>query len=140
MAQDLCAEDGVDAVAGVQHEILPQPGHCAGEQHEHDEGDGDDDEGGLGLVHHHLVDDDLREHRRAQTDDLDEERGEQHVAPDALVLEEFWNEPAEAECGWGGFCYPCPLSLDPSPRGREGSIFGDEDEVGLEIEVELPQR
>ena len=35
----------------------------------------------------------------ASADQLDRERGEQHVAPDALVLEQLRDEPAEAEAG-----------------------------------------
>jgi hypothetical protein len=48
-------------------------------------------------VHHHLVDDDLREDGCGEADELDGERGEQDVAPDLLVLEQLGDEPAEAE-------------------------------------------
>ena len=61
VAKDMTTQHGVDAVAGVQHEVLAQPGHGAGEQHEHDQPDGDGDQGALRLVHHDLVDDDLGE-------------------------------------------------------------------------------
>ena len=44
-----------------------------------------------------LVDNDLREERRDQTDELDGKRCQQYVAPDRLVLEELFGEPAETE-------------------------------------------
>jgi hypothetical protein len=61
VAEDLAAEHGVDAVAGVQHQVLAQPAHDGGEQHEHRQGDADHDSVLLRLVHDHLVDDDLGE-------------------------------------------------------------------------------
>ena len=49
------------------------------------------------MVHHHFVDHHLREERRGEPDQLDRERGEQHLAPDALVAQELGHEPPEAE-------------------------------------------
>jgi hypothetical protein len=95
--EDLAAEHGVDAVAGVQHEVLAQPGHAAGEQHEHDERDAKHDQGAVGLVHDYLVDDDLGEERGCQANELDGEAGDEDIAPDGFVLEEFRNEPLETE-------------------------------------------
>ena len=97
VAEDLAAEHGIDAVAGVQDQVLAQPGHDAGEDHEQDQGDAEDDQGAVGLVDDDLVDDDLGEQRRGEGDELDGEAGEQDVAPDSLVLQEFGDEPAEAE-------------------------------------------
>ena len=57
--EDGTAEDGVDAVAGVQDEVLAQPGHAGGKEHEQDESDAEDDEGAVGLVDDDLVDDHL---------------------------------------------------------------------------------
>jgi hypothetical protein len=74
-----------------------QPAHRGVEEHEHRKADGDDDECVRGLVHDHLVDDDLGKERRRQREELDEERRRQHVAPDALVAQELVPEPAEAE-------------------------------------------
>ncbi len=140
VAEDLAAEHGVDAVAGVQHQILAQPCHGAGEDHEQDQRHADDGQRGLRLVHHHLVDDDLGEDGRGEADELDGEGGEQHVAPDALVLEEFGNEPAEAEFGVCACFTLRPLTLAPSPRGGEGGVAGSEDDRGFEVELELGER
>ena len=63
-----------------------------------------------------------------QAHNLDGQRGEQHIAPDALVFEEFGDEPAETEFlffrGKAGdfFCLP---------RRRSG-LAGYEDQVGFE--------
>ncbi|MDH5578818.1 MAG: hypothetical protein OEZ09_10220 [Betaproteobacteria bacterium] len=81
---------------------LAQPVHACAEQQEHPQAHGDRDERALGLVHHHLVDDNLGADRHGESDQLDEERREQHVAPDALVPQQLGPEPAKAElrCGW----------------------------------------
>ncbi|TND03623.1 MAG: hypothetical protein FD118_1442 [Rhodocyclaceae bacterium] len=97
VAEDLAAEHGVDAVAGVQHQILPQPAHDGGEDHEHDQRHADHGQRAGALVRDHLVNDDLGEQRCGEADQLDGERGDQHVAPDAAVFGEFGEEPAEAE-------------------------------------------
>jgi hypothetical protein len=97
MAQYLAAEDGVDPVPRVQHEVLAQPAHAGVEQQEHAQPQRDHDQRVGRLVHHHLVDDDLREERRGEGEQLDEQRSEQHVAPHALVLEELGPEPRPAE-------------------------------------------
>ena len=81
----------------MQHEVLAQPAHAAGEEHEHDQTDTENDQGAVSLVNHDLVDDDLGEQRGGQTDELDGEAGEQDIAPDGFVFEEFGDEPLEAE-------------------------------------------
>ena len=48
-------------------------------------------------MHHHLVDHHLGEQWRRERYQLDRERSEQHLAPDLLVLEQFGDEPPEAE-------------------------------------------
>ncbi len=93
------AQHRIDAVAGVQDEVLAHPAEQGGEHHEHGQADADDDEGALRAVHHDLVDDHLGEQRRAQRQQLDDERGDQHVAPDALVLHQLGDKPSEAELG-----------------------------------------
>jgi hypothetical protein len=55
------------------------------------------DQRAVRLVDDHLVDDHLGEQRRRQADELDRQAGDQHVAPDALVLEEFGEEPANGK-------------------------------------------
>jgi hypothetical protein len=55
------------------------------------------EERALGVMRNDLVDDDLGKQRRGQADELDGKTGEQHVAPDALVAQQFGHEPGEAE-------------------------------------------
>lgn len=101
VSEYLAAEHRVDAIAGVQHQVLAQPAHAGAERHEHGEPHRDHDERALRLMHHHLVDDDLGENRRGERDELDEERGEKHVAPDAPMAQKLVPEPAEAELRLG---------------------------------------
>ena len=89
----------IDTVAGMQHQVLAHPGHQRGKQHEHGKRHPHRPQGALGLVHHHLVDDHLSEKRRGQTDQLNRQAGQQHLAPDALVLQELRHKPAEPEPG-----------------------------------------
>jgi hypothetical protein len=87
MPEDLAAKDGIDSIAGVQDKVLAQPAHAAGEEHEHNQTDAEDDQGAVGLVDDDLVDDDLGEERRSQTDELAGQAGEQDITPDGFVLE-----------------------------------------------------
>ena len=128
MAEDLAAEDGIDAVAGVQDQVLAQPGHDAGEDHEQDQGDTEDDQGAVGLVDDDLVDDDLGEQRGGEGDELDGEAGEEDVAPDFLVLEEFGDEPAEAE----GLLFSFEAG-DFLVLAGAGRFLGDEDQLWFEL-------
>ena len=90
--------------------------------------DADHDQRALGLVHHDLVDDHLGEQRRGEADELDGERGEQHVAPDALVLEQLGDEPAEAE----GLLFGCEAG-DFLVFAGAGRFLGDEDQLWFEL-------
>lgn len=101
--ENLATENRIDTVAGVQHKVLAQPAHTAGEEHEYDQGYAKNDQGAMGLVNDDLVDDDLGEQRGSQTDELDGEAGKQYVTPDGLVLEQFGDEPRETECHGLGF-------------------------------------
>lgn len=77
---------------------MPDPGEQRREHHEDGQPDGNDDQGAFGVMDDHLVDDGLGEQRRAEGEQLDEQGGGQDIAPDVLVLEQFRQEPAEAEC------------------------------------------
>lgn len=126
--KDLAAQHGIDAIAGMQHEVLAQPGHGAGEEHEHDQGHAEHDQGAVGLVNNHLVDDDLGEQRCRQADQLDGQTGEQHVAPDGLVFEEFGDEPFETE-----FLLLGRKAGDFVILVGAAGFAGNQDEVGLEL-------
>lgn len=95
--EHLATQHRVHAVPRMQDQILAKPPHRRVEEEEHPEAHGDRDQSALGLMHHDLVDHHLGAERRGEADQLDEERGGEHVAPDALVLEEFGPEPAKAE-------------------------------------------
>src|SRR3954467_13074174 len=97
MTQNMTAENGVDACAGVQYKILAKPGHRGAKEKEHAKCDRNDGEGARGLVHDHLVDDHLGSERRRKTDELNEKRGQQHVAPNRFMSQKFVREPPEAE-------------------------------------------
>jgi len=106
MTEHLTAEHGVDAVPGVNHQVLAQPGHHGREHHEHHERESDHRQRAVRLMHDHLVDDRLCEQRRRERHELNRQRGEQDIAEDALVLDQLGDEPAEAEvpasCGIRG--------------------------------------
>jgi hypothetical protein len=132
VAEDLAAQHRVHAVAGVQDQVLPQPAHARVEEHEHHQTQADRDQRALRLIDDHLVQDHLRSQGRGETDELDEERSQQHVAPDLFVLEELGGEPAEAEA---------PGSHLPGIRiGRLGALVPQQDELRLEAGGELAQR
>jgi hypothetical protein len=97
MLEHLAAEHRVHSVPRMQHEVLPQPTHPRAEKQEHPQPHSDRDQRALGLVHHHLVDDHLGPNRRGEPNQLNEERGKQHVAPDALVPNQLRPEPAKTE-------------------------------------------
>ncbi len=101
MFEDLAAEHGIDAVAGMQDQVLTRPGQRTGEQQEHHQPEPDDVQGAHGLMHDHLVDHDLGEDRRGQCENLDHKRGGEHVPPDFSVLEEFGDKPVKPELGFG---------------------------------------
>ena len=97
MAEHLAAEDGVDAIAGVQYQVLPQPCHDGAEYHKHHHSDGDNYQGALGLVDYYLVNYHLGEKRGGEADELDDEGSCKHLTPNSLVLQELRNKPAETE-------------------------------------------
>ena len=71
-------------------------------------------ERGEAFVDEHLVDDDLREQRRQQGKELQEERGDQHLAQKRAVLDDRRNEPGEIELQI--------LQTQVSPLGKEQEL------------------
>ena len=67
------------------------------EQEEDTQRQRDDDERIERLMHHHLVDHDLRAQRCGQRNELDGERGEQHVTPHRFVPQQLGHEPPKTE-------------------------------------------
>ena len=62
MLEHLQPQHRVDAVAGMQDQVLAHPGHGGGEGHEHRQPDADDGQGIERVVNDDLVDDDLGEY------------------------------------------------------------------------------
>lgn len=59
--------------------------------------DGNGDQGALGAVHHHFVNDGLGEQGQTQGQQLQQQTGPQHVAPDFAVFEQLWHKPFEVK-------------------------------------------
>ena len=69
-----------------------------GLEHRHNqETDDQHVEGAQGPVDQHLVDDDLEEHRRHQREQLEEERGDQHLAQQMAVFVDCSQKPGDVE-------------------------------------------
>jgi hypothetical protein len=99
VAEHLGAEDGVDPVTRVKHHVLAQPGHGGVEDQEHHEAYGNGDQRARRVVDHYLVDDHLREKRRREAYELNEQRCKQDIAPNPAMPEQLRPEPPEAEAG-----------------------------------------
>ena len=130
MAEDLAAEEGIDAVAGVQYQVLPQPGHDGAEDHEHQHADTDDNQGAFGLVDYDLVYDDLGEQRGGQRDELDYQRGQQDFLPDGLVFEQLGDKPFETEARG---LPACSIRINGVAR----FFFRDEQYAGMKLACNL---
>ena len=95
--EHLQAQHRVDAVAHVEDEVLAHPGHRGGENHKHRQTDADHRQRVERVMDNHFVNHYLGEQRRCERHQLDCERREEYVAEDAAVLQQFGDEPAEAE-------------------------------------------
>ncbi len=111
---------------------LAQPAHPRAEKHEHRQADGDGDERTVGLMHHDFIYDHLGAQGRGEADELDEERSEQHVAPDALVPNQLRPEPAEAELR----SRRCAIAN----RDIRGGLVSHEEHVVAELLLERSDR
>jgi hypothetical protein len=112
--------------------LLAQPAHPGAEEKEHREAHRNRDQRALGLVDDHLVDHHLGPQRRGEPDQLNEERSEEHVAPDALVPQELGPEPAETE-----------LRSRRCAVGRvnvRGGLMANEEDAALEMILERCDR
>jgi hypothetical protein len=76
---------------------LPGPGEQGGEEHEDAQADTNHEQRAFGAVDDDFIDDDLGEQGGTEGEQLDDQGGDQDVAPDAAVFEQFGDEPAEAE-------------------------------------------
>ena len=97
MAEQLRPQGDIDPVCRMRKEIGPQPTQDRIEQRHGNHADRQDIERGEPLVNEHFVDDDLREQRREQAKELQEERRDQHLAQELAILDKGGNEPVEIE-------------------------------------------
>ena len=132
VAKHFGAQQRIDPIAGVQHQILPRPGEERVEQQKHHQGEGDDPERVEGLVDHDFINNDLGRQRHHQSDELDEHRADDHVAPQCFVFEQVRDEPLEAKLGRSQGV--CGIILSP---GCPGGRFGEEQDLAGELRAEL---
>ena len=97
VAEQPLAEFDVDAVGCVGQGVGAQVLQDDVEQPHRDDADREHDERRVALVAQHLVDHHLEEQRRHEGEELDEERGQQHVGQRSAVAPDRGQEPAEAE-------------------------------------------
>ena len=87
-----------------------------------DQADDQHVERGHAPVHEHLVDDDLKEERRDQRKQLQEEGGDEHLAEQAPILVDAPREPGDVE---------------PSSQVNQGCAAGHKDEPPVPEEFKL---
>ena len=97
MAVEPGAELDIDAVGGVREDIGAQDGQHSLEQRNDDHTGDHHVERAETLVHQHLVDDDLEDHRRYEGEDLQEERGDHHLGEHPPVFVDRAEEPGDVE-------------------------------------------
>ncbi len=81
----------------MAEEVGPEPTHGDVKDRDSEIAHRQHFERGQAVVDQHLVDDDLEEKRRDERQDLDEERGDQHVAQQVAIFDQRWDEPAHVE-------------------------------------------
>ena len=106
----------VDAVGGMREDIGAQAAENGLEDRDGDEADHQDVERGQSVMGQDLVDHDLEEERRYEREDLQEKRGDQHLAQQAAVLDHRLKKPGDVE---------------PSRQLGEASAPGKDDEVAV---------
>ena len=79
-------------------------------------------------MHQHLVDDDLEEQRRDQGEQLQEERGDQHLAQQAAVFVDRAQEPGDVEAAG-------EVRQAGAPRHQIEAAVPDRDELGPRHQV-----
>src|SRR5215475_6874303 len=90
-------EFDVDAVGGMREQIGPQDAQNGLENRDRQQTHDQNVEGIQGAVYQHLVDDHLEEQRRDQCEQLQEERGEQHLAQETSIFVDRSKKPGDVE-------------------------------------------
>ena len=97
VGEGLLRQADVDAVGGVEQEVLAQEGEHRIEQQGERHPAGQDIQGRVALVDDDLVDDQLHEDGHGQRQDVEHQGADGHVAQELALAEEFGDEPAQAE-------------------------------------------
>jgi hypothetical protein len=97
MVEQARAEFDVDAVGGMREQIGPQDAQNRLEKRDRQQTDDQHVEGGQGPVNQHLIDDHLEEQRRDQTEQLQKERREQHLAQEMSIFVDGSQKPGDVE-------------------------------------------
>ncbi len=123
MVEQARAELDVDAVGGVREQIGPQDAKNGLENRDRQETDDQDVEGAQPPVYQHLVDDDLKEQRRDQGEQLQEKRGDQHLAQEVPIFVDRSQKPCDVE--------PTGDVRQPDPAGHQDQFaVPDREELG----------
>jgi hypothetical protein len=86
MMKQARAELDVDPIRGVGKQIGAQDSQCGFEHRDRTQSENQDIEGGQRPVHQHLVDHYLEKERRNQSEQLQEERCDQHLAEQVAIF------------------------------------------------------
>src|SRR5580704_2704652 len=97
MRKQALAEFDVDAVGGVGERIGAQVLQRDVEESDYDEAGDHHEQSFVAPVGQYFVDDDLKDQRRGQTEDLNEQRRRQHMSERPAIAPEGRQEPADAE-------------------------------------------
>ena len=87
----------IDAVGGVREQISAKPAHDRFEQRDAGKADDEHVERRLGPVHEHFVDHHLEEQGRDEREQLQEERGDEHLPQQMAIFPDRAQKPGEVE-------------------------------------------
>jgi hypothetical protein len=100
MCEQALAEFDVDSIGGVRERIGAQVLKRHVEQADGDQAADEHEQGLIAAMGQHLVDDDLKEQRRREGENLHEQRRREHMAERTAVAPDGGHEPAHAELAW----------------------------------------
>ena len=106
MAKQLCAQAHVDSIRRVREQIAPQSTEQGIEQRQRHHTYRQHMQGGKAFMDKDFIDHDLRKEWRQQPKELKKEGGGYHLAQQAAIFHDGWNEPGKVKgqigCRKGG--------------------------------------
>jgi hypothetical protein len=131
VAKQARAKFDIDSVGGVREQIGAQDSQHGLEDRDRHQSEDEDVERVQGAVHQHLVDDHLEEQRRDESEHLQEEGCEQHLAHEVAVFMDRSQKPGDVEpagdvrqsgpaCHQDQFAVPDRGQLLPCHQNRPG--------------------